>query len=215
MRKSFYLFMLAPILLALSCTGGGGSSSGGGSSGSDYGYLNEHNASYNEGIIVRWETPILVNTNGVSGAENAFRQWGVPITFVNYNPSEGITVTIGNPGSGNCGITYSRWYRSNGRMISGEIVINSDLTRCVNTITHEACHAIGYRGHSTDGGLMDSAGGNGQITAAVRNMTTLLYSLPVGTAINQYLSMKKPALLPHLDNKKIPDGGGIVTWVDR
>jgi len=220
LRKSFYFLILVPLFLTLSCGGGGGSSSSGGGQGSgwpngDYNYLNQYNASLNNGIIIRWETPILVNTNGISGAENSVRQWGVPVSFVNYNPSEGITINIGNPGSGNCGITYSSWYRSNGRMTSADIIINSDLGRCINTITHEAGHAIGIRGHTADGGLMDPAGGNGQITSPVRNMINLLYSLPVGTDITPRLSVINPSLMKRFEYKKIPDGGGIVTWVDR
>ena len=98
MRKIFYFFTLSFLLLALSCGGGGSSSSGGSGSQSpgsgwpsgDYNYLNQHNASFNNGIIIRWQTPILVNTNGISGAEDSMRQWGLPFTFVNYNPAEGI-----------------------------------------------------------------------------------------------------------------------------
>ena len=214
------MFLLI-LLFTFSCNnggssgGGGSSSSGGGSSwpSGDYNYLNTHNASYNSGIIVRWQTPILVNTNGISGAEDSFRQWGLPFTFVTYNPSEGITVTIGDPGAGICGKTFSSYYRSNGRMVSANIIIRSDLQHCVNTITHEACHAIGFFDHTSDGGLMDTAGGNGQITTPVRNMISLLYSLPVGTDITPMLSAKIPSLIPRLEYKKIPDGGGIVTRV--
>lgn len=221
MKKYFLFLALLYLLLILSCSGGGGSSessSGSGGSGwppGDYNYLNTYNASSNNGIIVRWETPILVNTNGISGAEDSFRQWGLPFSFVNYNPSEGVTLTIGDPGPGNCAITYSRWYRSNGRMTSAEIILNSDLRRCVNTITHEAGHAIGFRGHTSDGGLMDPAGGNGRITSPVRNMISLLYTLPVGTDITPMLSSLNRSLIKKFEYKRIPDGGGIVTWVDR
>jgi len=238
MRKSLYFLILVLLLLTLSCGSGsssgggssGGGSSGGGSSGGgsgqgsnwpsgDYSYLNQHNASYNNGVIIRWQTPILVNTNGISGAEDSFRQWGLPFSFVNYNPSEGIVVSMGNPGAGVCGSTTSQWYSTNGRMVSARIIISQNLHGCTGglsgVITHEACHAIGYRGHSSDGGLMDTTGGNGQITAAVRNMISLLYSLPVGTNIKPVLSAKKPSLLPRLEYKQIPDGGRIVTLVEQ
>lgn len=217
--KKFLSFMaLVLLLFSLSCGsgGGGGSSSGGGSSNwpsGDYNYLYRYNASLNGGIIIRWQTPILVNTNGIPGAEDSFRQWGLPFSFVNYNPSEGIIVNIGNPGAGYCGLTTGgRYYRSNGRMISANIIIRSNLRNCVNTITHEACHAIGFwNGHTSDRGLMDPAGGNGQITAPVRNMINLLYALPLGTNITPMLSAKRPSLMPKLEYKQIPDGGGIGT----
>jgi hypothetical protein len=217
MKKSSLWLALLSLLFTLSCDIGGSSSGGGGSNwpDGDYNYLNERNASYNNGVIIRWETPILVNTHGISGAENSFRQWGVPFTFVGYDPAEGITVNIGNPGPGNCGVTNANWYRSNGRMTSATIIINSDLRRCVNTITHEAGHAIGIHGHTSDGGLMDPAGGNGQITLPVRNMINLLYALPVGTNITPRLSVINPSLMKRFENKRIPDGGGIVTWVDH
>jgi hypothetical protein len=223
MRKFFYFLILLLLLLTLSCGSGGGSSSGGGGSSSggggsgwpsgDYNYLYRYNASLNNGIIIRWQTPILVNTNGIPGAEDSFRQWGSLFSFVNYNPSEGIIVNIGNPGAGLCGITSGgRYYRSNGRMISANITIRSDLRNCVNTITHEACHAIGFwNGHTADGGLMDPNGGNGQITTPVRNMINLLYALPLGTDITPMLSAKRPSLMPKLEYKQIPDGGGIGT----
>lgn len=214
--KKITLLLLAVLLFTIySCGGGGGSSSGGGggSSTGDFSYLYQHNARFNDGVIIRWQTPILVNTNGIPGAEDSFRQWGLPFSFVNYNPPEGIVVTIGDPGPGTCGVTYSQWVRSNGRMVSANIIINPNLQGCVQTITHEAGHAIGFEDHTADGGLMDPNGGNGQITAADRNMINLLYSLPIGTIVNQLLSGNSPKLLPTLANKPIPDGGGIVTRV--
>lgn len=215
MKKITLLFFALLLFSINSCGGGGGSSSGGGggSSSGDFSYLSQHNARFNNGIIIRWQTPILVNTNGIPGAEDSFRQWGLPFSFVNFNPSEGIVVTIGDPGPGTCGVTSSQWVRSNGRLISANITINQDLRGCVQTITHEAGHAIGFEDHTSDGGLMDPDGGNGQITAPVRNMITLLYSLPIGTAVNQLLQGNSQKLLPSLVNKPIPDGGGIVTRV--
>ena len=213
--KKITPFLLAVLLFTIySCGGGGGSSSGGGGTPSgDFGYLYQHNAQFNNGVTIRWQTPIQVNTNGIQGAEDSFRQWGLPFTFVNFNPGEGIVLTVGDPGPGNCGVTSSQWVRSNGRMVSANIVINSDLRGCVQTITHEAGHAIGFEDHTSDGGLMDPNGGNGQITTPVRNMINLLYSLPIGTNVNQLLALRSQNLLPTLTNKQVPDGGGIVTRV--
>jgi hypothetical protein len=216
--KKFYPLLLAILLLTIVSCGGGGSSSGGGggSPAGDYNYLNQHNAQFNNGVIIRWQSgSILVNTNGISGAENAFRQWNLPFAFVNYNPGEGIVLRIGNPGPGICGVTTSQWDRGSGRLLSADIVINSDLTNCVNTITHEAGHAVGFEDHTSDGGLMDPNGGNGQITAPVRNMITLLYSLPVGTNIAQFLALRRQnqSLLLRPSNRPVPDSGVIVTRV--
>jgi hypothetical protein len=46
-------------------------------------------------------------------------------------------------------------------------------------------------------------------------MMNLLYSLPVGTNISQRLSVINPAQLKAFDITRIPDGGGIETWVDQ
>jgi hypothetical protein len=215
MRKPILLLALLFFLFMLSCSGGGSSSGGGGSSSPDYGYLNQHNASYNDGIIVRWDTPILVNTNGISGMENSFRQWGLPFSFVNYDPPEGIIVNIGDPGAGKCGNTVWRYYRSNGRIFTAVITISSNLSNmlCGDTKTHEVGHAIGFFDHTTDGGLMDSStySSNNRISTPVRNMINLLYSLPIGTNIKAMLSLKRPSIISGPENKRVPDGGEIVT----
>ena len=216
MKKVYYYLSLFIFLVTISCGGGSSSSGGGGFNwpSGDYQYLNAHNAGINNGIIIRWETPIFVNTNGIPGAEDSFRQWGLPFSFVNADPPEGIVVRIGNLPAGTCGVTESRWFLSNGRMISATITIRADLRGCNNTITHEAGHALGIHVHTADGGLMDLTGGNGQITSPVRNMINLLYAFPVGTDITPQLSGMNPSLLKKFAYKKIPDGG-IVRWVDR
>lgn len=213
----FFLILL--LSACCSCSGGGGGSSGGsggqssvsGWPGGDYQYLNQHNARFNNGIIIRWQTPVLVNTNGIPGAEDSFRQWGLPLTFVDYTPAEGITVNMGDPGTGACGVTLFQWFSSNGRIISARITIRPG--GCLNNLvlTHEAAHALGFADHTSDGGLMDPNGGNGQITAPVRNMMNLLYSLPIGTNISSMLSPKLRSPLTRLEYKHIPDGGGMVT----
>jgi hypothetical protein len=56
--------------------------------------------------------------------------------------------------------------------------------QCVRTVTHETAHAIGFLSHTSDGGLMDDDGGNGDITPPVSQMFRDLYSLAPGTVIN-------------------------------
>lgn len=155
----------------------------------DYQYLYDHNANRLSGHTIRWPSTIPVNTNGLPGAEDATRRWGLPFSF---GASGGITMQWFNSNL-YCGETVTS-YTSSGRIVGARISINRDQRRCTggisNTITHEVGHAIGFFGHTSDGGLMDPAGGNGGITSPVMNMINLLYSLPVGTDINARLSQK-------------------------
>ncbi|MBA4392378.1 MAG: hypothetical protein C0407_02380, partial [Desulfobacca sp.] len=155
----------------------------------EYQYLYDHNANRLSGHTVRWPSTIPVITNGIPGAEAATSRWGLSFSF---GAGGGITMQYFNSNS-LCGQTVTR-FTTAGRIVGAAISINRDQTRCTgglgNTITHEVAHAIGYFGHTNDGGLMDPAGGNGGITSPVMNMINLLYSLSPGTDITSRLSLK-------------------------
>jgi hypothetical protein len=190
------------LLLVLCGCGSGGSSSsgGGGSSSTDYRFLYDHNANLLGGYTIRWETnTVKVFTNGISGAEAAINRWSGPvnIVFVNSPPSDGVSFSLTNSSS-YCGVTNT-YYLNSGKITQAVVRIAADQSNCRggmdNTLSHEMAHALGFFGHTSDGGLMDPDGGNSTITTAVRNFFSLLYSQPYGWNISSYLSsqMKLPS----------------------
>jgi hypothetical protein len=190
-KISFWILGGLAALFLYSC-GGGSSSSGGGGSSADYNYLNLHNAQYLDGHTIRWLGTINVFTNNIPGAEAAFNRWGLSFNFINYEPGEGVTLAY-TSSEAYCGVSYIYYYTS-GRLFRVNILIARNQQNCAggldNTLAHEAGHAVGYLGHSSDGGLMDPTGGSGVITTAVRNMVSLLYSMAPGTDINPFISRK-------------------------
>jgi hypothetical protein len=186
------LIILILVLVLGGCSSGGSNSGGGGSS-TDYRFLYEHNANLLGGYTVRWETnTIKVFTNGLPGAESAVSRWTGPVNFifVNYPPQDGIVFSVTNSTT-YCGITNT-YYLNNGKITQAVIQISSSQNFCrgglANTLTHETGHALGFFGHTADGGLMDPDGGNGVITASLRNFFNLLYSNPPGWNISSFLS---------------------------
>jgi hypothetical protein len=60
-----------------------------------------------------------------------------------------------------------------------------------DTVTHEVAHCLGFFGHYNDGGVMkEAATESGRITSRVRNMFSLLYSLPPKTDIRSRLQSR-------------------------
>ena len=189
--------MLLSLVLGSCGSGSGGSSSGsGGGSGSNYQFLYDHNAFELNGFTVRWaSTNIKVYTAGITGAETAVNRWAGPVsfTFVNSSPGDGITFSWTSSGGNTCGVATTYFYNS-GQISNVQVRISTNQTGCRggldNTLTHEAGHALGFFGHTSDGGLMDPDGGNSNITTPVRNFMTLLYSQPYGWDIRSLLSSK-------------------------
>ena len=180
----------------------------------DYQYLYDRNASAFSGYTWRWPSKtIKVSGADYSGWRSEFNRW--PTVGFSFGASGGITIAYDSAASPNCGDALPRWY-TNGEIFSCRIRINPNYDpfgySCEGVIAHEVGHCIGVYNHTADGGLMDPcpACGNGQITSPVRNMISLLYSLPPGTDINSRLSRRK-ARHDRKSNKYDPDGKGTIS----
>jgi hypothetical protein len=196
MKRILKIGCLLALALALSsCETGSSSSGGGGSSSGDYRFLYDHNATHLGGHTIRWESnTIKVYTGGIAGAEAAINRWVGPVNFsyVGSSPSDGISFSWTSSNS-YCGITYT-YYTNSGRISQAIVQIATNQALCRggldNTVSHEAAHALGFFGHTADGGLMDPDGGNSNITTPVRNFMSLLYSHPFGWDITPFLSLQ-------------------------
>ncbi len=78
-----------------------------------------------------------------------------------------------------CGVAYT--YSRGDTIYLCEIFLNPEnitAGRCPSAqsvIAHEIGHCIGVQGHTADGGLMDTVGGNGKITRGVAEKIRELY----------------------------------------
>jgi hypothetical protein len=154
--------------------------------------LYEFNAQFNGGRTVRWRNlPVRVFLgNGVASAGEV-TAWtaatGGAVTFTFVGSAGGANITFRfQGGSDNCGVTFVE-YTDEGDITSADVAVSQSIYRgpqCVRTVTHEAAHAIGFLSHTSDGGLMDDDGGNGDITAVVGQMLRDLYSLAPGTVVS-------------------------------
>jgi len=148
------------------------------------------NAVQNDGRTVRWPTlPIPVFLGDV-GAEDELTEWTrasegrVTFAFVGSPPGAGITFQRARLSLDICGTTNIVF--DNNRFIFASVRVNGQIFRgpgCVRTVTHEGGHAIGLLNHTADGGLMDTDGGNGEITGDVAAVVRDLYSLEPGTPV--------------------------------
>jgi hypothetical protein len=207
MKKLLLFFSILVLLLfSLSCSGG--SSSGGGSSSthsvisySSYSDLYTYNASSLDGRTIRWETPIRVYTNLAIDAQRLVSRWGLSFVFDNSPittpPANAISMFPSNTLSTNTVALTRTSYYTSGKIYMAVIYLNTyylplpPLAEYYDTVTHEAGHAIGFFGHTSDGGLMDATtAGSSEITSTVRNVISLLYSLPIGTNVSAKLGFK-------------------------
>ena len=153
--------------------------------------LFEFNAQQNGGRTVRWgNLPIRVFLgNGVARAEEV-TVWSAAtdgaMTFTFVPSAAGANVTFGfRSGTDICGVTFVE-FEDNGQMTSANVQVSQGIYRgpqCVRTVTHETAHAIGFLGHTDEGGLMDPDGGNGDITPLVSGVLRDLYHFAPGTIV--------------------------------
>jgi hypothetical protein len=152
----------------------------------DYQYLCKHNeCSTFSNRTTRWASK-TINVYSHYPALYTGLQGNWPVTF-NLGATGGITIRYGFGRW--CGVAYPVKYRD-GTIRQCLILINvrHDELSCgsqISTVIHELGHCIGFFGHTTDGGIMDAtANGAAGTNATVRNMISLLYSLPPGTDIS-------------------------------
>jgi len=184
--------LLLPLLFA-ACGGGGKGKGPSGSSDEEMEYLLEHNARFNDGKTVRWgNLPIRVFANNIA-SEGEVTEWTratggrVTFTFVGSAGGANITFRFGSEGPDICGVSLVT-YGSDGEIQSAEVRVVQEIFRgpqCQRTIVHEVGHAIGFLDHSSDGGLMDPDGGNGEFTEPVITMFRNLYALAPGTPVGR------------------------------
>jgi hypothetical protein len=189
MPRGLIVALLA--LLLVGCNGGGNGNRGGtGSTGADADFLFQHNARFNDGRTVRWPNlPIRVFTNNIARPDEVTewtRATGGAVTFTFVGSAGGADITF-RFGSGDdiCGTTNIR-FSSEGEIVGADVQVVQSVFRtssCVRTVVHEVGHGIGFLDHTTDGGLMDDDGGNGDITEPVADMFVLLYSMAPGSVI--------------------------------
>jgi hypothetical protein len=195
------MLALLPLVL-VGCNGGGGDGGGGGSgaTGADLAFLFQHNARFNDGRTIRWANlPIRVFTNNIARADEVTewtRATGGAVTFSFVGSASGANITF-RFGSGDdiCGTTNIRFSTPDGEIISADVQVVQAVFRtsaCVRTVTHEIGHAIGFLDHTTDGGLMNDDGGNGEITEPVANMFVLLYSMAPGSVVQALVPGRMP-----------------------
>lgn len=187
MRRGWGLLLL---LLVSGCKGGGhGGTSTATPSVITNAFLFQHNASVNSGVLTRWPAvPVTVDTGPFSNAQAEFNRWrdatGGAVTFIFVGDTAGIKVRLGEADPDICAQTVV-FFTAAGSITRADITLSpiSRTSACVDTIAHEAAHSIGFLGHTSDGGLMDPDGGNGQITGQVADMIRTLYSNPAGTIV--------------------------------
>ena len=190
MRRAWGVFLL--LLLSGCGRGGHGGSSTATATPSviTNAFLFQHNASINNGVLTRWPTlPITVDTGRLPNAEAEFNRWrdatGGAVTFVFIGDAAGIKVRLGGEADPDTCAETVVFFTAAGSITRADITLSpiSGTPACVETMTHEAGHSIGFLGHTSDGGLMDPDGGNGQITGQVADMIRTLYSNPPGTVV--------------------------------
>jgi hypothetical protein len=187
-RWAAQVLPLGALALALAACGGGG---GSGSSGDgEIRFLAQHNAQFNGGVTTRWPNlPIRVFTNSIAQQDEVTAWTGasgglVTFTFVGSRAGADIFFSF-TSGDAICGVTTVE-FEPDGRITSADVRLVRAVFRgpqCVRTVTHEVGHAIGFFDHTSDGGLMDDDGGNGEITPPVARMFVNLYSMATGTPI--------------------------------
>jgi hypothetical protein len=164
--------------------------------------LFEFNAQQNGGRTVRWRNLPIRAFLGTVARPDEVNVWtgatdgAVTFTFVGTPAAANITYGF-RSGTDICGVTFLE-FTDDGDFTSAEVLVSQSIYRgpqCQRTVTHETAHAIGFLGHTDDGGLMDPDGGNGVITPLVAGVLRDLYHLSPGTMVTaqtKQLGLRRP-----------------------
>jgi len=162
-----------------------------------------YNAQQNNGRTIRWpDLPVRVFLGGNVARADEVNVWtqqtSGAVTFAFVGSAGAANITFGFQSATDvCGVTFVD-FDDNGNMTSAETRVSQSIYRgpqCEQTVTHETAHAIGFLGHTHDGGLMDPDGGNGEITPLVVQVLSDLYHLPPGTNVSseaKAFGLRKP-----------------------
>ena len=138
---------------------------------------------------------IEVSGNDTSVVRGAVRLWSptVKFRFVSSRAKIGIHIITSNLSGNTCANAAPFVDGKTGEFTRCLIKVrrkacNDDPLDMITMVAHEVGHCLGFGGHTTDSGIMDSDGGIGaMLTSRARKMIKLLYSLPPGTNIEPYL----------------------------
>jgi hypothetical protein len=171
--------------------------------------LFQYNAQQNGGRTVRWPNlPVRVYLGGNVAQASEVNIWtqatNGAVTFAFVGSAAGADVTFAFQNATDvCGVTFVE-FDDNGNLTSAETRVSQSIYRgpqCQRTVTHESAHAIGFLGHTADGGLMDPDGGNGAITPLVAGVLSDLYHLAPGTKVSaevKAFGLKRPGGRNHM-----------------
>ncbi|HMO17339.1 MAG TPA: hypothetical protein PKA63_03965 [Oligoflexia bacterium] len=195
-RLGFVVFVLG--LGSYACGGDSDTASG-----SDEDILFKVNGELNDGRSVRFPfTPVRVYVENIPDGKKEIRKWTdatdnlINFEFVDERKNADIKIKYGVQAPLVCGVTYRPDTDRNGNITNADIELDpkSVVTEflpfgCNQTVAHEIGHALGYFGHSDDGGLMDPDGGNGKFTDQTKRVMKKLYSAPPNTGIPDVASL--------------------------
>jgi hypothetical protein len=165
--------------------------------------LFEFNAQQNGGRTVRWPNlPVRVFLGGGAARPDEVNIWMAAtdgaVTFTFVGSAGAANVRFGfRSGTDICGVTFLE-FTDEGDLTQADVQVSQSIYRgpqCQRTVTHETAHAIGFLGHTADGGLMDPDGGDGGITPLVAGVLRDLYRLAPGTFVSaetKRLGLRRP-----------------------
>jgi predicted Zn-dependent protease len=187
---AFFMFFLVAVMVA-GCQNGGNTITGpspitpgnvGNNEIKDSDLFN-YNAKFHDGRTGRWDkNPITVYDGiGLPEIQSFLSEWSQYLNGrrleLTTNSSADITINYGERAETSVAgepVFYKAW-------ITMQNVPHYDGFKM--TVKHEIGHAIGFSGHTSDGGLMDAYVASGNITSTVSAVVIKLYQLPPGTKV--------------------------------